>query len=118
MIFADCLVKHAVSLAPQVMERVAMDTWERGGADALVVSGVATGTETDINDVLAARKGAPNAPILIGSGGSQENLNTFLPVSDGVLVGTSLKTDGRVENPVDLSRVRQLVSLKRTLYPA
>jgi membrane complex biogenesis BtpA family protein len=118
MILADCLVKHAVSLAPQAMELVAMDTWERGGADALVVSGVATGKETDYDDVLAARKGAPDAPILIGSGISQENLNTFLPVADGVLVGTSLKVDGRVENPVDISRVQNLVSLKRALYPA
>ena len=115
LIFADCLVKHAVSLVPQAMELVAMDTWERGGADALVVSGVATGKETDYNDVLAARKGAPDAPILIGSGVSQANLATFLPVTDGVLVGTSLKVDGRVENPVDIARVQNLVSLKRTL---
>src|SRR5438105_4957210 len=43
VIFADCLTKHAVSIAPQSMELVAMDTWERGGADALVISGVATG---------------------------------------------------------------------------
>jgi membrane complex biogenesis BtpA family protein len=118
LIFADCLVKHAISLAPQAMEQAAMDTWERGGADALVVSGVATGKETDYNDVLAARQGAPDAPILIGSGVSQANLARFLPVADGVLVGTSLKVDGRVENPVDISRVRNLVSLKRTLYPA
>lgn len=118
LIFADCLVKHAVSLAPQVMELVAMDTWERGGADALVISGVATGKETDYNDVVAARKGAPDAPILIGSGVGQSNLNTFLPIIDGVLVGTSLKVDGRVDNPVDISRVRNLVNLKKVMYPA
>jgi len=28
-----------------------------------------------------------------------------LRVADGVIVGTSLKVDGRVENPVDLERV-------------
>ena len=43
----------------------------------------------------------------------------FLTVSAmPVLVGTSLKVDGRVENPVDISRVRNLVNLKKMLYPA
>lgn len=113
MIFTDCLTKHAVPLAPQSMEWVALDTWERGGADALIVSGMATGYETDYNDVLAARKGAPDAAILIGSGVTDRNLEKFLPVADGILVGTWLKQDGRVENPVDISRVRRVVSLKK-----
>ncbi|MEP7284485.1 MAG: BtpA/SgcQ family protein [Chloroflexota bacterium] len=116
LIFADCLVKHAVSLAPQSMELVAMDTWERGGADALVISGTATGKETDINDVLEARKGAPDAPIVIGSGITQTNLQTFLPAVEGVLVGTYFKEAGNVEAPVDLVRVREMVNLKKTLY--
>lgn len=47
LIFADCLVKHAISIAPLEMELVAADTWERGGADALIISGVATGKTTD-----------------------------------------------------------------------
>ncbi len=118
LVFADCLVKHAFPLVPQPMELVALDTWERGGADALVVSGVATGQETDFKDVLAARQGAPDAPILIGSGITNENIQKFLPVVDGVLVGAYFKVDGRVENPVDPSRVRGLVSLKKALNPA
>ncbi len=118
LIFADCLVKHAVPLTPQAMELVAMDTWERGGADALIVSGVATGKATDYNDVVAARKGAPDAPILIGSGLAADNLNTFWPVIDGAIVGTSLKAGGRVENPVELARVQALAGARQTLRPA
>lgn len=115
LIFADCLTKHAVPLAPQSMEWVALDTWERGGADALIVSGMATGLETDYEDVLAARKGAPDAPILIGSGVTDMNLERFYRAADGILVGTWLKTDGLVENPVDISRVRRIVNLKQSL---
>ncbi len=118
LIFADCLVKHAVPLAPQSMELVAMDTWERGGADALVVSGVATGKETDFEDVVAARQGAPNAPILVGSGVKPDSLEKLLSVADGVIVGTYFKEHGRVENPVDASRVRGLTEIKKALYTA
>ncbi len=116
LIFADCLVKHAVPIAPQSMELVAMDTWERGGADALVVSGVGTGKETDFNDVVAARQGAPDAPILIGSGVKPDNLEKFLSVADGVIVGTYFKEGGKVESPVDGSLVRALMQIKKRLY--
>jgi uncharacterized protein len=115
LIFADCLVKHAVPLAAQSMELVAMDTWERGGADALVISGVGTGKETDFEDVVAARKGAPDAPIFIGSGVTPDTLGKFLSVADGVIVGTYFKEGGKVENPVDGSRVRGLTEVKKAL---
>lgn len=113
LIFTDCLTKHAVPLAPQQMEWVALDTWERGGADALVISGKATGYATDLGDVIAARKGVPNAPLLIGSGVTVENVLDFMPIVDGVLVGTSLKADGRVENSVDAARARAVVDKVR-----
>ncbi len=113
LIFTDCLTKHAEPLAPMRMEWVALDTWERGGVDALVVSGKATGYATDPDDAIAARKGAPDAPLLIGSGVTLENVSDFLSAVDGVLVGTSLKADGRVENPVDLARVTALVARVR-----
>lgn len=113
LIFTDCLTKHAEPLAPMQMEWVALDTWERGGADALVISGKATGYATDLGDVIAARKGAPDAPLLIGSGVTAENVVDFLPIVDGVLVGTSLKSDGHVENPVELARVQTVVQRVR-----
>jgi membrane complex biogenesis BtpA family protein len=113
LIFTDCLSKHAFPLVPQPMELVALDTWERGGADALIISGVATGYEADVEDVKAARAGAPNAPLLIGSGMTEDNFETFLPLVDGIMVGTHFKVDGQVENPVDISRVRALVKRKK-----
>jgi membrane complex biogenesis BtpA family protein len=118
LIFADCLTKHAAPIAPQTMEIVAMDTWERGGADALVISGVGTGKPTDYNDVAAARRGAPHAPILLGSGVTPETLPTFLPIIDGAIVGTYFKAEGKVENPVEASRVQQLMAAKKALHHA
>lgn len=116
LIFTDCLTKHAEPLAAMDMHWVALDTWERGGADALVISGKATGYATDLGDVIAARKGVPGAPLLIGSGVTVENVRDFLPIVDGVLVGTSIKADGKVDNPVDLARVRALVERVRTYH--
>ena len=51
-IFADILVKHASPLAPLSAEQACLDTWKRGGADALIVSGTGTGAPVE------ARRGA------------------------------------------------------------
>jgi hypothetical protein len=118
LVFADVLVKHAVPLAPQSMKLVAKDTWERGGADALIVSGTGTGSAAELGDVQAARDGAPAAPILLGSGVTPENVADFFAVATGAFVGTYFKRDGRVENPVDESRVATLVAAKKALNPA
>jgi len=113
MIWADCLVKHAVPFHDTPMEQVAADTFERGGADALIISGVGTGKPTNPEDVKLARKGAPHAPILIGSGVTTETVTSLLEFSDGVIVGTSTKVEGKVENVVDLDRVKALVAASK-----
>src|SRR5581483_3834357 len=73
LIFTDCLTKHAEPLAPMQMEWVALDTWERGGADAWGSSGTATGYAQDLGDVSASGKGAPGPPLCIGSCDTAEN---------------------------------------------
>jgi hypothetical protein len=41
-----------------------------------------------------------------------------LKVADGVIVGSSLKTDGIVTNPVEIARVREFVAAARRRDPA
>jgi len=109
-IFADILVKHAVPLGDLSIEDSARDTLERGLADALIISGVGTGMAADLSDVERVRRACPSAKILLGSGVTLENIRDFLPITDGFIVGTSLKRDGKISNPVDPKRVRALVS--------
>ena len=108
-IFADVHVKHAVPLGDWSLEDAANDTLERGLADALIVSGVGTGKAADLDDVKRVRAACPHAKILLGSGVNLENVGTFLQIADGVIVGSSLKRDGKLSNPVDSKRVAALV---------
>jgi membrane complex biogenesis BtpA family protein len=107
-IFADVHVKHAAPLANFTIEESALDTIERGLADALIVSGTGTGVAADISDVERVRNACPRAKILLGSGVSVGNAREFLRVADGVIVGSSLKIGGKLENPVDPKRVSAL----------
>ncbi len=107
-IFADVHVKHAAPLAPLPIEITARDTEERALADGLVVSGTGTGVATDVGDVEKVRTACPKAKILIGSGITAENVSSYLRFASGVIVGSSLKKNGQLSNPVDEKRVMTL----------
>lgn len=107
-VFADVHVKHAAPLAQMPIEIAARDTAERGSADALIVSGTGTGVATDVADVERVRATCPRAKILIGSGITAENVKSYLRFANGVIVGSSLKKDGKLENPADQKRVAAL----------
>jgi hypothetical protein len=112
-IFADVHVKHAVPLGDWTLEDSARDTLERGLADALIISGVGTGLAADPGDVQRVREACPSARILLGSGVTRENAREFLQHADGFIVGSSLKTGGRLSNPVDPKRVAALVRVMK-----
>jgi uncharacterized protein len=107
-ILADVHVKHAVPLGDWPIETAARDTLQRGLADALIVSGTGTGVATEIQDVRRVRTACPGARILLGSGVTAGNIGPFLPIIDGVIVGSSLKRDGKQLNAVDPRRVAAL----------
>jgi membrane complex biogenesis BtpA family protein len=112
-LFADVQGKHAVSLAPVELEQEARDLVHRGLADALVVTGRATGDPTPLGDVKRVRGAVGDIPLLAGSGVTPETIAETLSVADAVIVGTSLKQGGDVTKPVDPSRVRRLVAAAR-----
>ena len=113
-IFADVMVKHAVAPAGLTIEDAAADVYERAGADALIVSGTATGAPTDAADAQRVRDRVPNAPLWIGSGVHTGNIRELLAIADGVIVGSAFEKDGRAGAEVEVDRVRRLVDVVRT----
>lgn len=112
-ILADVLVKHATPPTGLTVAAAAADTWSRGLADALVVSGTGTGQATDLGRVEEARRGAPGAPVLVGSGVTPATVRQVLATGDGAIVGTSLTLEGRAGSGVDRAKVRTLVQAAR-----
>jgi uncharacterized protein len=96
-------------LVPVELEQQARDLTYRALADGLVVSGRATGEATPLEDVKRVRSAVPDVPILVGSGVTPETAAELLSVADALIVGTALKHDGDVTQPVDPARVRRLV---------
>jgi membrane complex biogenesis BtpA family protein len=118
-VFADVLVKHAVPLGPVALEDAVNDAVERGMADAIIITGTATGNAARTEDVQRAVEVA-DVPVYVGSGVTADNLPRFVPPATGVIVGSWLKHDGAVENLVDERRVERVrsVMLKQSYGPA
>ncbi len=112
-IYADVLVKHAVPLGPVVLEDAVRDAVERGLADAVIVTGNATGSAASPDDVSRAVEAA-GVPVYVGSGVTADNLVEFVPPASGVIVGSWLKRDGIITNPVDAQRVERVRSVLNT----
>jgi len=108
LLLADVHVKHAAPLVARPIEEAALETVERGLADALVVSGTRTGSPPSDGELARVRERLPGTPLLVGSGLDETNASSLLLSADGAIVGTSLKRGGRVEAPVDPGRVRRL----------
>ncbi len=78
------------------------------GADAVVVTGRATGEATAPDEVRAVRA-AVEIPVVVGSGVCPDNLEALWPSADVFIVGSWLKQEGRWDNPIDLERVDALM---------
>ncbi|MBE9060071.1 photosystem I biogenesis protein BtpA [cf. Phormidesmis sp. LEGE 11477] len=109
-ILADVLVKHAQPLGRPSVTTAVQDTIHRGLADGVIVSGTATGHAPTVEDLVRAREAAGDTPIFIGSGATIDNIVHLIPAADGVIVSSSLKRKGQIEQPVDPIRARQFVT--------
>ncbi len=111
-IFADLSVKHAAPLVPVDLTTSAEDTFGRGLADALVITGTGTGKPADVSDLQEVKETIPNAQVFVGSGITPATINDFLQYADGAIIGTWFKRDGVTTNEVDASRVESLIGAR------
>lgn len=110
MIFSDINVKHTYPMTEITMEDAAHEAIE-SGSDAVIVTGKITGQNPKLEDVQDLKDKIRNIPILIGSGVNSENVNEFLQVADGIIVGSSLKYNGDVYQGIDPLRVKNFMNI-------
>lgn len=109
-IFADIKKKHSAHAITGDVSLV--ETAEAAAffkADGVIVTGAATGKEPAVSDVESLRHGA-GLPVLIGSGITPENIPSYAPLVDGLIVGSSAKYDGHWQNAADPARVKKLTA--------
>lgn len=113
-ILADVQGKYTQVFPTKNLIDSARDALERGGADALILTGIRTGEAAPKELIRELKERVPNAKIFLGSGVTPENLKENIGFCDGVIVGTYLKKDGIISNPIDPERVRKLMAVVKS----
>lgn len=115
-IFADVKKKHsshAITADVDIAETARAAEFSL--ADGIIVSGVATGSETRPSDVQAAAR-AVSIPVLVGSGVTPGNV-AKLAAADGFIVGSSVKANGQWWDRLDPARVTAVADAFNKLEP-
>ncbi|MGM0582984.1 MAG: BtpA/SgcQ family protein [Bacteroidota bacterium] len=91
------------------LERDLKEGMER--AEAIVVTGAGTGQETPLDKIRKYREIIGDHPLVVGAGLTPDNAYEQLCISNGAIVGTSLKIDDNTYNPMDRQKIRDFMSV-------
>lgn len=107
-VIADVQVKHTHMMLPHVTIEQSAKEAADCGADGIIVTGSSIGLETPIEMIEKAKK-VVKIPVLAGSGVKHDNIGEQMKIADGAIIGSSLKKDGILTNPISYELVRQVM---------
>jgi hypothetical protein len=113
-VLADAQVKHAKRMVEFTLKEEIKDITGRSLADGIIISGERTGTAPSIEKIKEARK-ATHLPIIIGSGLALENMEEYIPIIEGYIVGSSLKEKKELERPISEKLAKEFMEKARKL---
>jgi membrane complex biogenesis BtpA family protein len=116
-VFTDIKKKHSANYITSDVEIGEMaKNAEFFGSDGVIVTGSSTGAEADILEIKNVKKSC-GLPVLVGSGVTYENLENYIPVADGLIVGSYFKKEGYWKNDLDERKISNFVErYKKLLY--
>lgn len=109
LILADIKKKHSahsITSDVDIVETARAVEFFMG--DGVIITGIATGYEANIEEIKSVKK-AVKIPVLVGSGVTYENVQSYLKIADSLIVGSYFKKKGLWENKVDYLRVKKFM---------
>ena len=99
-------------VAERPLKEVAKTLAFNVGPDAMLVYSTTPGSAIDVEQVKAIKE-VTDTPVFASNGVKPETVKEILAVSDGAIVATSTKFDGKFYNQVDETRVKKLMENAR-----
>jgi membrane complex biogenesis BtpA family protein len=104
-VFANVTPEFASPLGSRSVAQRARSAAFSSLVDGILISGMTPGIEPDLGELQEAKDAVgANVPVLCNSGANVKNIRRMLEIADGAIVGSSLKLDGYIWNPVDPAR--------------
>jgi len=92
---------------------IARSTVFNNKPDALCVSGLTAGSETDSSTLKKVKDAVPDTPVFANTGVSLLNVKEQLSIADGTVTATTFKRDGVFNNEIDQARVTAFMDVVR-----
>lgn len=83
-------------------------------SDGLILTGSSTGKEASLEELKSVRQ-ASKSPILVGSGITIDNVKSYFPICNGMIVGSYFKKDGYWANELDQDKICRFMDYVHTL---
>lgn len=104
-VFTDIKKKHSShTLTADISLEETAKTAEYFRSDGLIITGTSTGEEASIEEVKSIKK-VCKIPVIVGSGVTLENLETYLLKADALIVGSWFKDEGHWSNALNYDKV-------------
>ncbi|MNI67463.1 putative sgc region protein SgcQ [compost metagenome] len=102
-------------LADRDIVDIAKSTVFNNRPDALCVSGLTAGAETDSAVLSRVKKAVPETVVFCNTGCTVDTIERQLSIADGAVVGTTFKIDGKFDNLVDQKRVKAFMDKVKSI---
>ncbi len=93
-------------LADRDIESISKSTVFNNNPDAICVSGLVAGEETDTQILKRVKDTIPNTVVFVNTGVNIKNVEEQFKYADGCVIGTHFKRNGEFYNEVDEERVK------------
>ncbi len=115
LIFTDIKKKHSAHAITNDVSLVeTAHAAEFFLSDGVIITGTATRIPADQEELNLVKK-ATSLPVLIGSGITIENIKDYIHLSDGFIVGSHFKKDGKWSNTLDYGSVSKFMRKIKSL---
>lgn len=98
-------------LADRDITEIAKTTEFNNRPDAICVSGLTAGSETNTQTLSLVKNALKHTPVFCNTGTNKDNIVRQLSVADGAVCATTFKVDGIFENAVDEKRVKEFMDV-------
>jgi uncharacterized protein len=110
-VFADVKKKHgshSLTIDLDIKDEIMQSEFFL--VDGVIVTSQFTGMNPDKDDLIKA-KNATKLPVLIGSGMTAENIQKYLPLADGFIVGSCFRKDGKFLEKLEPERLNAFMKV-------
>ena len=109
LLFGGVAFKYQPRTVPPAFYGAVASAAADAGIDVVTTSGPATGHPPDVAKIIAMREAIGDRALAIASGISEDNVERFLPYTDGFIVSSSIESTPGIFDPSRVTRLAKKI---------